>query len=158
MILIALSPIVFREKLTGIKLSGLLAVFLGMLFVNYQGIAHINITGLENIIYQLSFRFAVVCIFTLLRQGLSIHIPMQSIFPILCLGVINTGIGCYLYFSSITKLPAQSVAICGYLEPVSALVFSALFLSEQLTLIQLIGTVFILGGAAFAELFKRQRL
>ncbi len=71
---------------------------------------------------------------------------------------MNTGVGCYLYFSSMQRLPAQSVAICGYLDPLSALVFSAVFLAERLTPEQMIGAALILGGAAFGECFGRKRL
>ena len=67
------------------------------------------------------------------------------------LGIVNTGLACYLYFSSIQVLPAQSVSICGYLDPLSALFFSALFLKERLTVAQLVGALLILGGAAVAE-------
>jgi drug/metabolite transporter (DMT)-like permease len=86
---------------------------------------------------------------------MTISFAPQSIFPILFLGVVNTGIGCYLYFSSIQKLPAQSVAICGYLEPLSALVFSALLLQERLTLIQIAGAILILSGSIFGEFFHK---
>ena len=67
------------------------------------------------------------------------------------LGLLNTGIGCYFYFSSIGKLPVQSVAVCGYLEPLSAVAFSVLLLHENLLPVQLIGAVLIIGGAVFSE-------
>lgn len=60
--------------------------------------------------------------------------------------------GCYLYFSSIQQLPVESIAICGYLEPLSALIFAALFLQERLSAIQILGAIFIIGGAALGEL------
>jgi drug/metabolite transporter (DMT)-like permease len=54
------------------------------------------------------------------------------------------------------RLPAQSVAICGYLEPFSALLFSAVLLGERLTPVQMAGAAMILGGAAFGEFFGRK--
>ncbi|MFB0920165.1 MAG: DMT family transporter, partial [Oscillospiraceae bacterium] len=92
-----------------------------------------------------------------IKDGTVLSVPKDSLIPILFLGVVNTGIGCYLYFSSIQVLHAHSVAICGYLEPLSALGFSALLLHERLTLIQLVGALLVLGGAAFAELFRAHR-
>lgn len=64
--------------------------------------------------------------------------------------------GCYFYFSfsSIGSLPVQTVSICGYLEPLSALIFLAAILGEKLSLMQIAGAVLILGGAAFGELFR----
>ena len=178
-IVMAVAPLVFHERITAAKLIGFIAVLSGMFLVNRQELSQggfswglicgimaavtyafmvifnkkaKSITGLENSVYQLLFSLITVSVFTLVKQGFGMTLSPQSIPAILILGVINTGIGCYLYFSSIQHLPAQSVAICGYLEPVSALVLSSAFLNERLTIIQLIGTVLILGGAAFGEL------
>ena len=81
-------------------------------------------------------------------------IPRESIVPILVLGIVNTGIGCYFYFSSIGKLPVRTVAVCGYLEPLSAVVFASLFLGERMTALQAVGAVLIIGGAMVGELIK----
>jgi drug/metabolite transporter (DMT)-like permease len=59
-----------------------------------------------------------------------------------------------LYFTGLQKLPAQSVALISYVDPVSALVFSALILHESLTPTQLLGAVLIIGGAILGELRK----
>lgn len=71
--------------------------------------------------------------------------------PILWLGFVYTGVGCYCYFSSIGALPAQSVAICGYLEPLFAVVLSVLILKETMSPLQIIGAALIVGGAVFGE-------
>lgn len=68
------------------------------------------------------------------------------------LGVVNTGIGCLLYFSAVAKLPVQTVAVVGYLEPLSAVVFSAALLGEAITPVRLMGAALIIGGAVFCEL------
>jgi drug/metabolite transporter (DMT)-like permease len=183
-ILMALSPWMFKEKMMPVKVLGILAALMGMFLVNrhtlmnsgfswglvygvmaavmYSFMVIFNkkaagIAGLENPVWQLAISFLTVAVFTVLKQGLVIHVPSGSLFPILFLGVVNTGIGCYLYFSSVQQLRAQSVAIVGYLEPLSALFFSAAFLHERLTLVQMVGALLILGGAAFGELFKRKQ-
>jgi drug/metabolite transporter (DMT)-like permease len=46
------------------------------------------------------------------------------------------------------------VALISYVDPVSALVFSALILHESLTPTQLLGAVLIIGGAILGELRK----
>ena len=179
-----LSPVLFREKLTWVKISGFLAVIIGMLLVNqsalmggkaswglvfgilsavmYAFMVVLNkkaasVTGLENSVIQLIASFMTVAVFVGLKEGFNISIEPGSVLPILVLGVINTGLGCYLYFSSIGKLPVQTVAVCGYLEPLSALIFSAVFLMEKLELIQIAGAVLILGGAAFGA-FPRKAM
>lgn len=107
--------------------------------------------------YQLIISFLTVAAFMQTKQSLSLPSVWQNLFPVLILGIVNTGIGCYFYFSSITKLPAGSVAICGYLEPLSALIFSAFFLREHLTGIQLLGAVLIIGGAMYGELMGKKK-
>ena len=181
-IIMVLSPIIFKEKMTAAKLLGFLAVLLGMFCVNEQALLQgnvswglvfgilsaftyafmvifnkkaVSITGLENPMWQLITSFITVAVFLGLKQGFSAHITSENLIPILLLGIVNTGIGCYFYFSSIGDLPVQTVAICGYLEPLSALFFSAAFLGESLNFVQIVGAVLILGGAAFGELFRQ---
>jgi drug/metabolite transporter (DMT)-like permease len=176
-----LAPLLFHEKLTPTKILGFLSVLLGMLFVNIQAFQEgrslfgiffgimaavfyalmvifnkkaKSITGLENSMWQVLTSFLTVAIYVGIKQGFVMHIDSSSIIPILILGVFNTGLGCYFYFSSIGNLPVQTVAICGYLEPLSAVIFSMLFLHESMTSIQIIGAFLIIGGAAFGELYQ----
>ena len=53
------------------------------------------------------------------------------------------------------KISGQSAALISYIDPVSALCFSALFLHEAMTPVQLLGAVLILGGAVFGEIRKQ---
>lgn len=180
-IVMLLSPLIFKERFTITKIIGFIIVVIGMVLVNNDGIKTgkisfglicgilsallyafmvifnkkaVKITGLENSMCQVFVAFITVTVSVMALKPYVITIPTNSIIPVLILGAVNTGLGCYLYFSSIQKLPAQSVSICGYIDPLSALVFSALFLNERMTILQIIGAVFILGGAAFGELFK----
>jgi len=182
-IVMILSPLLFKEKLTCTKIIGFLAVLIGIFLVNGYGAVAANrfgllcglasavmyafmvifnkkaaaIAGLENSALQLFIAFATVAVFVGFKQGFMIDIPTGSVLPIFVLGLLNTGIGCYLYFSSIGKIPVQTVAICGYLEPLSAVLFSVIFLSEKLLPVQIIGAVLIIGGAIFGEYFLRNR-
>ena len=183
-IVMILAPVLFREQLTWAKAAGFLAVLFGMVCVNapalnetktawglfcgimsavmYAFMVVLNkkaksLAGLENSMWQLVISFVTVAIFVGVKQGGVIHIEPGSWFPILILGIFNTGIGCYFYFSSIGKLPVQTVAVCGYLEPLSAVMFSVLFLRESMTALQVIGAALILSGAAFGELLPPHR-
>lgn len=182
-IVMIVSPLLFRETLTAAKIVGFLAVLVGIILVNGQGTTATNrigllcglasavmyafmvifnkkavtITGLENSALQLLIAFVTVAVFVGLKQGFAIDIPAASVLPIFILGLVNTGIGCFLYFSSIGNLPVQTVAICGYLEPLSAVVFSAIFLGEVLLPVQIIGAVLIIGGAMIGECVKPRR-
>jgi RarD protein len=182
-IVMILSPVLFREKLTWPRMAGFLAVLLGMFGVNSLALREANtavgllcgilsaamyafmvifnkkaksITGLENSMWQLLAGFLTVAVFVGVKRGFVLHVEPGSWIPILVLGVFNTGVGCYFYFSSIGRLPVQTVAICGYLEPLSAVVFSVLFLHESMTPVQVFGAMLVLGGAAFGEVFRLQ--
>ena len=53
-------------------------------------------------------------------------------------------------------LRVQSVAILSYIDPVSALLFSAFLLRERLTVMNLIGAVLIIGSAVVSEIQKTE--
>lgn len=72
--------------------------------------------------------------------------------PSFQLGVVNTGIGACSTLCAVAKLPVQTVAVVGYLEPLSAVVFSAVLLGEAITPVRLMGAALIIGGAIFCEL------
>lgn len=84
------------------------------------------------------------------------RIVPSSILPIFILGLLNTGVGCYFYFSSIGELKVQTVAVCGYLEPLSAVLFSVIFLKETMLPLQIIGGMLVIGGAMTGELLCKQ--
>ena len=115
-----------------------------------------DIVGLENSTLQLTMAFLTVAAFVGLKQGYSMQITSMCIVPIFILGLLNTGIGCYFYFSSIGKLKVQTVAICGYLEPLSAVLFSVVFLKETMLPLQIIGAVLIIGGAMIGEVLCKR--
>ena len=95
--------------------------------------------------------FIYAIIITICAGNFSFSIPQGSIFPLVFLGIVNTGLGCYLYFSRLDRLPVQSVSILGYLEPLSAVFLSVLILKENLSLLQFLGAILVLGGAIYAE-------
>ena len=181
----ALSPVLFKEKLTAFKIIGFLSVFCGILLVNGNpsgGTLNVtgvicgllaavgyavmiifnmkaeNITGLENATLQLLTSFATVSVFVGVTQGFAMTIPRSSIVPILIIGFLVSGMGNYFYFSSIGDLPVQTVAVCGYLEPLWAVLLSVIVLKEVMSPLQVLGAVMILGGAAFAEFAKKKEV
>lgn len=177
-IVMMLSPILFRERLTVVKLSGFLIVLAGLFLINrtcmaqeanlwglfcgamsavlYAGMIIFNkkakdITGLENSMLQLTISFLTVAVFLAFRWSSVMPVARGELLPVTILGLVNTGLGCYLYFSPLAQLPVQTVSVCGYLEPLSAVIFSVLFLRESMDAAQVLGAVLILGGAVFVE-------
>ena len=177
-IVMALSPVVFKEKLTAQKIAALLAALAGVFLIgggaspesfdaagilcavlsafSYAAMVIFNkmskeVTGFEDSVIQLITTCAVVAVYVWLRQGFAMDIRADEWLPILWLGVVNTGAGCYLYFSSIGSLPVHTVSICGYLEPLSAVVLSAIVLNEKMTVIQYTGALLMVFGALLGE-------
>ncbi len=183
-IVMILSPIIFHEKLTLPKLLGFVTVLVGIFLVNGSAVGSSNtwglfcgamsavmyffmvtlnkqsksISGMENSVIQLIVSFLTVAVFVGIKQGFVLDVPANAWGWIFVLGVLNTGIGCYLYFSPLAKLPVQTVAVCGYLEPLSAVVFAALLLGERMTVVQIVGAFCIIGGAMIGELIKPKRI
>lgn len=183
-IVMILSPLIFKEKLTLPKIIGFVIVLAGVFLVNGKaaisggnswglfcgGMSALmyfmmvtfnkqskNITGMENSLIQTTISFLTVAVFVGFKQHFVMSIPAEDWIWILILGLVNTGLGCYLYFSPLAKLPVQTVAVCGYLEPLSAVVFAALILGEKMTLFQILGAVCIIGGAMIGELLGRKK-
>lgn len=133
----------------GLVCAGLSAVTYAILVISNKMSKHI--VGMENALIQMGFTLLTVVIFVGFRGGLAMDIPAGDWPFILWLGLLNTGVGCYFYFSTIGALPAHTVAICGYLEPISAVVFSLVILREVISPVQLVGILLTLGGAVFGE-------
>lgn len=183
MLVVLFSPLLFGEKITGVKAAAIVAVALGLLLISgsiaagglslpglltaagsalfYAALIVFNkrirrTGGLQTAAIELDVAFVVVLIYVLLTAGLPR--PTRADLPfLLLLGLINTGLAYLLYFLGLQRLPAQSVALISYVDPVSALFFSAMFLGESLTGLQLLGAVLIIGGAMIGELPGRKR-
>ena len=177
------SPLLFREKLNsrkitsvvfvavglvcisgsialrGMSMRGLLTAVVSALFYAAVIIFNKRIThtgGLQTAALELDIAFVIVLIYMMLTVGLP-HPAVSDIPWIAVIGLVNTGLAYLLYFSGLQKLPAQSAALISYVDPVSALVFSALFLHETMTPVQILGAVLIIGGAVFGELKSRNQ-
>ena len=184
-IVMLLSPLVFREKLTGKKTACAAVAILGMVLVSgvvggggaqggsfrgvllglgaavfYSAVVIMNnmITGIDayrKTYIQLLSAGLVMVPYLLLTGGVDpgSFTPVTAVL-ILVVGIVHTGIAYVLYFGSMDGLRVQSVAILSYIDPVSALLFSAILLQEPLSLLNVIGAVMIIGSAVVSELEK----
>lgn len=177
-IVMILAPVLFKERLTWYKIAGFVTVLCGVFLVNgnafndgksLTGILYgvfaavlyalmvitnkksAAVKGMENTVLQIAVSFLTVAVFVACKSGFALQIHHSDWLWIGILGLLNTGIGCYFYFSSIGNLPVQTVATCGYLEPLAAVVLSVIFLKETMLPLQIIGAVLIIGGAVFGE-------
>ncbi len=187
-ILILLSPLVFKEKLTAKKMICALAAVVGIVFVsgilgesaagsqNYIGItcgliAAVLYTSviILNKVIQVEDAYQKTCIqlltaaiavipYVLITEDVSaVSLDSRTIVLVLILGIFHTGISYALYFGSMKDLKAQSIGVLSYIDPVSALIFSAIILDEKLSTFGLLGAVLIIGSALASELtFKKE--
>ena len=182
-LVLLLTPLVFGKRLTARQIGCFAVVFGGILLVSVPDLApgtgtdpvglacgfasavlHAlmvvftmkapQITGLRNAAVQLAVSFLTVVPFAL-AGGVPLPADGGQWGWLLFLGLVDTGVGCYLYFSEIARLPVVTVSILGYLEPLSAVFFAVLLLHERLTACEVVGAVLILAGAAASERRRR---
>ena len=102
---------------------------------------------------QLLSAGAVMIPYLLLTGGFTWEGMRPSVLVLLfVVGIVHTGIAYLLYFGSIDGLRAQSIAVFSYIDPVSAVLFSALLLREPLNVQSLTGAAMIIGSALVSEL------
>lgn len=184
-IVILLSPLVFRERLSGRKLACAAAAIIGMLFVSgvlsggigqvrdirgilfglgaaalYAAVIILNKKVVVEDIYaktviQLAGAALVMIPYVLLTEGVpELTLTAADIGMVLLVGIVHTGITYALYFGSMQRLKAQTVAVMSYIDPVFALLLSAAVLHESLTPLGIVGAVLIIGSAIISETAK----
>lgn len=177
---VLLSPIVLREKLTLRKLVGTMAAVAGAVLIsgavggdgqNFKGVGfglaaavlycsiillNKKIKGMEDLektLCQLAISAAVMIPYVLCTQKLgTLSFSSKTVVLLLIVGVVHTGVTYLLFFSAIGKLPAQTSSVLSYVDPVTAILVSAVLLQQPLGLWQICGTVLILGSTLMNEL------
>ena len=179
-LLILVSPIFFKEKLTGKKLFYALIAFLGMVLVSgvlgggdtgsLKGVAFglaaavlytmavvinkitLGVDPYEKTIIQLASAGIVLIPYILMTEDISaVQLDTITIILVLIVGIIHTGLVYFFYFGSMEHMSAQAVAVFSYIDPVVAVIASWAFLGEPLTVPVIIGAVLIIGSALLSE-------
>ena len=182
-IVVLLSPLVFRERLTAKK--GLCAAvsIIGMVLVSgvignggvqsgdfrgillglgaalfYSAVVIMNkkipeIDAFQRTNVLLLSAGAVMLPYLLLTNGFNVKgVSPLSVLLLLVLGIVHTGIAYTMYFGSMDGMKVQTIAVLSYIDPVSALFLSALFLKEPLSILNIVGAVMIIGSAMVSEI------
>lgn len=176
-----LSPMILKEPLTikkivciggslvgmllivgnGLNASGkndLLGIFFGLVAAAFYAALLLlnkfikNMARLEFTIIQLGTTALLLLPYVLFTKGFSILEVSRSSIPfIILLGIVNTGIGFWLFFSGMQKLKGQSIAMLSYVDPFTAILISGVILQEQTTIIQMLGGALLLGSTFVSE-------
>lgn len=116
-----------------------------------------NLSGLETTLIQLATASLLLMPYVFLTEGFTLFsITKQSLLFILILGVVHTGVGFFLFFSGMKLLKGQSIASLSYIDPITALIISTVILRENMTVIQFVGGVLLLGSIFVSEKFACQ--
>lgn len=179
-IVVVLSPVFLKEKLTAINVTSVLAAVVGAVLISgvvsgsaksakgillglaaaalYSTVVMINkfvknLSPIETTFVQLSTAAVTMIPYILLTEDVTTFVfDKRSVIFTLIVGVFHTGIVYMIYFSSVQKIPAQTTAVFSYIDPVTAIILSAVVLGERLDAVQLIGTFLILAATLFNEL------
>lgn len=181
-IVMAVCPILFREKLNLKQIIcfvmsslGLVLVidpgkilpgsnsFIGICFglsaaVLYATVIILNkliknVTGIDRTLIQ--FFAAIIILFPYVGLTDGIHLSAAGTYGIinlLVVGIVHTGITYCLYFSSLKDLKGQEAAILSYTDPLVAIIVSVSFLGETISLTQILGGILILGFTLLNEI------
>lgn len=177
----AAGPLLLKERLNGIRILCILAALAGMFLVAgadkgaftgrsligigyglaaaafYASVIIMNkflkgISGLESTLVQLTAASAALLPYVLVNDGFSWGgADSRSVVLLLIVGIVHTGLGYLLYFSAMQRLTSQTIAAFSYLDPISAVLMSCLFLKEHMTFLQLAGGILILGATYVNE-------
>ena len=179
-IVVLLSPLVFKERLTKKKAVCATIAIIGMVLVSgvvgessgatlrgvllglgaavfYATVVMLNkklrgIDAFRKTMIQLLAAGACMIPYMLLTGGIGeTRFTTRAVILILIVGIVHTGIAYVAYFASMDGLKIQSIALLSYIDPVSALFFSAIFLKEPLSALGIIGAVMIIGSAIVSE-------
>ena len=182
-VVMLLSPLIFRERLTPVKavcaavaiagmvlVSGVVGgsgtqggdlpgVLLGLgaaLFYSCVVILNKKFSGTDayqRTTVQLLSAGLVMLPYLLLKDGFAgSEFTAASVLLLAVMGIVHTGIAYAMYFGSMDGLSVQTIAVFSYIDPVSALLFSALLLREPLSILNIIGAVMIIGSAMISEI------
>ena len=116
------------------------------------------LSAYEKTISQLAVASLVLLPYALILEPAgSAPLNLFSVSMLLVLGIVHTGCTYALYFDSIRDLPAQTVAILSYIDPIVAILLSALVLGEPLGVHGAVGAALVLGAIFLSELPSKKR-
>lgn len=178
-IVVLVSPFILKERLTGAKAVSVIVAVIGAVLISgvvtgatksvkgimlglaaaalYSTVIVINkfvrdLSPVETTFVQLSVAAVTMIPYVLLTEDVTAFVfDTKSVVFMLIVGVFHTGITYMIYFSSVQKIPAQTTAVFSYIDPVTAIIVSAVVLGERLDAVQIVGTILILTATLFNE-------
>jgi len=178
-IVTAVCPLLFQEKLTGKQILCFLMSTLGLVLItgisgkggDLKGILFglgaavfyatavlinkiiRNVQGIHRTFLQFLAAIATLTPYVLLTSGITLSVlDGKGWVCLFIVGLFHTGVTYCMYFSSLKELPGQEAAILSYIDPLVAVLISVTLLNETMTVTQIIGGVLILGFTLLNEI------
>lgn len=145
---------------TGIgSLKEMKGILLGLLAaVLYAGVILFNkkikeISVYDKTIIQLGTAAITLLPYTVFTENISeLEFTPLIVVMLIVVGILHTGIAYALYFGSMKSLKAQTIALFSYIDPVIAIILSALVLQEGIGIEGIGGACLVLGATLLSEL------
>lgn len=184
-IVIAISPFVFKEIISVNMILCITVAVIGIVFVTgvfdvvsiinpigvIFGIAAavcyavcvivnksmIEISPLDRTIVQFAVAAVILLLYTCsFEKVYSESLSFTNIILLVVLGLVHTGIAYILYFYALNNLPSQTVSLFSYIDPVVAVILSGLMLGEALSVFQIIGSVLVIFSTLIFEIKNKK--
>ena len=181
------APLILKETISKIQVAVIIISFLGLFlivghnFVEGYGSMGLILSAVSGMIYasivminrsikvradnqtatfvQILAATIVLLPFVLIDGDIITVVKLDAkavIFTVL-LGVLHTGVAYTLFFSVYEHMKSVEIVSYSFLEPLSGILFSVIFVGETLTLPQIIGGIMILGSTFIGERLKARR-
>ncbi|WP_147534630.1 DMT family transporter [Bacillus marasmi] len=111
-----------------------------------------GLSGFETTLIQLGAASVVLLPYVYIKEEINFAVlDGQSFIFVTILGIVHTGFAYYLYFSAIKALKGQTIAVLSYIDLIFAMVISGVFLQENISMIQILGGILVLGATFMSE-------
>ena len=138
------------EEMKGVVLGVLAAVFYSSVVLMNKSLG--SVPAYDKTIVQLSGAAIVILPYCLATVNISeLSFDKKSVIMLLVVSIVHTGIAYTLYFGSMKNLQSQTIAIMSYIDPIVAVVLSALLLKEKMSPLSMVGAVMILSATFLSE-------
>ena len=174
---ILLSPVFFKESLTGKKIICAVVAVAGIVLISGVTGTNANVLEIRGVIYGLLAAALYAAVVTINKKLPAFDANAQTTIQLLAAAVVvfpyvlmtedfslvtltgcqvvlllilcffHTGFTYAMYFGTIGQIPAQRIAILSYIDPVTTLVLSAFLLGERMDGKGIIGALLILGAS-----------
>lgn len=139
------------SELKGVALALLAAVLYALIVILNKRLA--DLPAFDRTILQLGLSAVVLLPYVLLTEPVGeLTFTGISLLLLLVMGIVHTGFAYALYFGSLPEVKAQTAAILSYIDPVVAVLLSALLLREHMDALGVAGAVLVIGAAVVSEL------